>query len=141
MIGSRLHAALGLLRLPPGVCTPQKDKESPAAAAAATPTLEQLLCIPKGDAERLLQQLLLQLQQGDEACTKQQQLLQQHLDAAHVALVELETSIYTLQQNQQQLCEVLPAAAPAPVAAAFAAVAAMLRISYWDCCCCCCCCC
>ncbi|XP_026192283.1 uncharacterized protein LOC34618899 [Cyclospora cayetanensis] len=106
IIGSRVYAALGPLRLPSAIHVSQKDgaPAAPTANAAVLPTLEQILCVGKDDAEQLVQKVLLHLQ-GYRKGSKQQQLVQQHLDAAHAALVGLESCIYTLQEDQHKLCQ------------------------------------
>lgn len=113
LIGTKTLRALGPLQLPCSVYTSTGGANTAAAATSealsvATPTLEQLLCLPKEGAEGLLQKLLLQLQLREED-SKQQHLLQRHLDAAHSALVELEAQIYILQEEQHKLCQVLRA--------------------------------
>lgn len=109
LIGTKTLRALGPLQLPCSVYTSTGGANTAAAATSealsvATPTLEQLLCLPKEGAEGLLQKLLLQLQLREED-SKQQHLLQRHLDAAHSALVELEAQIYILQEEQHKLCQ------------------------------------
>ncbi|CDJ40300.1 hypothetical protein, conserved [Eimeria tenella] len=110
MIGSRMYEALGPLKLLPCMATLQNDRISGTTvglekAFAQAPTLEQLLCATKKDAEQLVQKLLLRLHISVVDSTQHHPLLQQRLDAAHAALVELESRIYSLQEDQHKLCQ------------------------------------